>query len=229
MEAEDGTSRLLDFGNRFYGLSGVATRMLRAALDTDSETAVEQLAREYGEPIEHIRADLMIFLTDLKRKRLIQQTNDHHVVTPLVKVFGCMAVIPMLWLTRLVPWQRAKAWLLLALAWLNCRLLGWTHTVGVWQIGYPHRAVPASNPEAAMRTIDATVCSTAASHPLPVECKERALTTWALARIAGMPVELVVGVHPFPLEGHCWCACNGAVYSDDSERCAQFKPVWRCS
>jgi hypothetical protein len=80
-----------------------------------------------------------------------------------------------------------------------------------------------------MRAIDAFSRSMAASHPLPVECKERALATWALARISGVPAELVVGVHPFPLEGHCWCAYDGAVYSDDSERCAQFEPVWRCS
>jgi hypothetical protein len=229
IEAEDGTSRLVDLGNRFYGLSVVATRMFRATLDAGPEAAAEQLARVFGVPLERVRSDLTTFLVGLERKRLIRRTSDRRIAARASRSVTWAAVVPMLWGARLVPGQRGKAWLLLAFAWLNCRLLGWAYTVEAWRTGCPCRATSAADPEAAMRTIDAAVRSVAASHPLPTECKERALTTWALARVAGVPVELVVGVHLFPLEGHCWCAYNGAVYSDDTERCAQFKPVWRCS
>jgi Transglutaminase-like superfamily/Coenzyme PQQ synthesis protein D (PqqD) len=229
IEVEDGTSRLLDLGNRFYGLSAVATRMLRATLDAGPDAAAERLAREYGVSLERVRGDLATFLVDLERKQLIRRTGDRRIAARAGRAVTCAAVVSMLWGARLVPGQRGKAWLLLALAWLNCRLLGWTHTVEAWRTGCPRRATSAADPKAAMRAIDTTIRSAAASHPLPTECKERALTTWALARIAGVPVELVVGVHLFPLKGHCWCAYNGAVYSDDSERCAPFKPVWWCS
>ena len=229
LEGEDGTSRLLDLGNRFYGLSVVATQMLRATLDASPDAAVERLAGEYGVPPERVRSDLTTFLVGLERKRFIRRTSDRRIAARASRSVTWAAVMLMLWGARLVPGQRGKAWVLLAFAWLHCRLLGWTRTVEAWQTGCPRRATSASDPEAAMRAIDATARSVAASHPLPTECKERALTTWALARIAGVPVELVVGVHLFPLEGHCWCAYNGAVYSDDTERCAQFTPVWRCS
>jgi hypothetical protein len=42
LEVEDGTSRLVDLGNRFYGLSVVATRMLRATLDAGPEAGTKQ-------------------------------------------------------------------------------------------------------------------------------------------------------------------------------------------
>jgi hypothetical protein len=229
LEVEDGTSRLLDLGNRFHGLSTVATRMLRVTLDTGPEAAVKQLAREFGVLPERVRGDLMTLLVGLERKRLIRRTSDRHTGAWAARYVTWVGVVPMLWGVRLIPGQRAKAWWLLALALLSCRWLNWVRTVEAWRTGCPRRAASAADPDAAMRAIDAIVRSVAASHPLPAECKERALTTWALARMAGVPLELVVGVHPFPLEGHCWCAHNGAVYSDDAERCAQFKPVWRCS
>ena len=62
LEGEDGTSRLLDLGNRFYGLSVVATQMLRATLDASPDAAVERLTGEYGVPPERVRSDLTTFL-----------------------------------------------------------------------------------------------------------------------------------------------------------------------
>lgn len=229
VDVEDGTSRLLDLGNRFHGLSGVAARMLRTTLDVGPDAAVERLAREYGVPPERVRDDLVTLLVRLERMRLVRRTSDGHNAIWTTRSAIRTAVVPIIWGTRLLPGRRLKAWLLLALAWLNCRLLGWAHTVGAWRIGCPCRAASAVDPEVEMREIDATVRSVAASHLLPAECKERALTTWALGRSAGVPVELVVGIHPFPLEGHCWCVYGDTVYSDDPERCAQFKPVWRCA
>jgi hypothetical protein len=229
VETEDGTSRLMDFGNRFYWLSAVATQMLRATLDRGADAAVEWLAQEYGERPERIRSDLEILLVDLERKRLIRRSHDRCIMALVRRAMISVCVVPIIWGVRLIPNMRAQAWLLLALAWLNCQLLGWAYTVRAWRIGYPLRTTLVADPETMMQAIDATVRSAAATHPLPVECKERALTTWALARIAGLPIELVVGFHPFPLEGHCWCVSNGVVYSDDSERCEQFEPVWRCS
>lgn len=227
-EVEDGTSRLLNLGGRFYALSTTATQMLRATLDRGTRSATEELAREFQVPAERIRADLTAMLADLRRRRLIRRADDRRAAT-VAAACAAHASVPMLWSARLVPTRRAKAWLLLALAALTCRAFGWAHAAEAWRIAFPRRAAPPSDPEAVMRGTDALTRAAAASHPLPAECKERALTTWALGRMAGVPVELVVGVQPFPLQGHCWCTYNGVDYSDDPERCAQFKPVWRCS
>jgi hypothetical protein len=229
LDIGDGTSRLLDLGGRFHGLSAVATRMLRAVLDLGTDAAVDRIAKEYGAPRERIVGDLTTFLTDLERKRLIRRARDRRITARTGRYLARAVFVPMLWGVRLVPWRRGKAWLLLATAWLGCRSLGWIRTVEAWQVGCQRPAVPAADLVKTMREIDETARSVAVTHPLPSECKERALTTWALARFAGVPVELVVGVHAFPLEGHCWCVYDGVVYSDDSERCAQFTPVWRCS
>jgi len=228
LEVEDGTSRLLDFGSRFYGLSVVATQMLRATLEFGPDAAAERLAQDYGVASERVHGDLTTFLASLERKQLICRKNDRRIAARGSIIWA--VIVPMLWGVRLVPGQRAKTWLLLTLAYLNCQMLGWAYTVKAWRTGCPRRSTSVDDPTAVMREIDAAARSVAASHPLlPAECKERALTTWALARTAGLPAELVVGVHPFPLEGHCWCVYNGDIYSDDNERCSQFKPVWRCS
>jgi hypothetical protein len=229
LKVEDGSSRLLDLGDRFYALSAVATRMLCAILDTDPEIAAEQLAQEYDMPLERIRTDLTSFIANLERKRLIRRTSDHRIAARRDGGIIWAAAVPIILGMRLIPGQRNKAWLLMGLAWLSCRLLGWPRTVEAWRTGCPRGPTLASKPDEVIRAIDAVVCLVAASHLVPAECKERALTAWALSRTAGVPAELIVGVRLFPLEGHCWCAYNHTVYSDDAERCAQFKPVWRYS
>jgi Transglutaminase-like superfamily len=76
-----------------------------------------------------------------------------------------------------------------------------------------------------MHMIDTAVRQAAARHILKVECKERALCCWVLARRAGVPAQLVVGICLFPLEGHCWCECGEWIFSDDRDRCASYHPV----
>lgn len=228
-EVEDGTARLLNLDNHFHGLSSIATQMLRTTLDVGPDAAVERLAQEYAIPVERIRDDLTTLFSHLERMGLIRRTSDCPPNTGAIKSILCRGVALMLWGARLAPGKRSKVWLLLSLAWLSCRLLGWTRTVAVWRIGFQCDAKASADPQTEMRAINFTVRSAAASHLLSTECKERALTTWALGRSAGIPVEVVVGIHPFPLEGHCWCVYGDAVYSDDPERCAQFKPVWRCA
>jgi hypothetical protein len=219
----------MNLEDHFYGLSVVATRMLQTTLQLGPDAAVERLAEEYGAPPERIRNDLAAFLTDLELKRIIRQTKDRGISDRVGRSLSWAAVTPMLWWIRLIRGQRAKISLLLALALLNCRLLGWAPTVAAWRRACPQPLALPPDPDAVMRAIDTTTRSVAASHLLPVACKERALTTWALGRTAGVPVELVVGVQAFPLQGHCWCTYENAVYSDDAERCAQFRQVWRCS
>lgn len=229
VDVEDGTSRLLDFGNRFYGLSAVATRMLQATLDIGPSAAAERLAQECDVSFDYIYGELTTFLDGLERKHLIQRVENQNGVFRLQKLIAHIVVVPLLGAIRLIPGKRIKSWLLLILAYLSCHLLGWMYTVEAWQTGCPCVKRPVSDSESTMGEIDEVVRSVAASYPMSVECKERALTTWALGRLTGISVELIVGVHPFPLEGHCWCSYNGIVYSDDSERCTQFKQVWSCS
>jgi hypothetical protein len=76
------------------------------------------------------------------------------------------------------PGPAGKGVLLLALAWLSRRTLGWADTVKVWRVAHPHPVRLVADSETVMRDIDFVARSVAASHPLPTECKEGALTTW---------------------------------------------------
>lgn len=73
--------------------------------------------------------------------------------------------------------------------------------------------------------IDDAVRRAAANHMVRAECKERALSCWALARQSGLRASLMVGIRTFPFEGHCWCELNQTVFSDDRDRCDQYTPV----
>src|SRR5689334_12444589 len=109
-EVEDGTSRLLDLGGRFYGLSAVATQMLRATLDAGPEAAAQRLAREYGVPPERVRGDLITLLVGLERKGLIRRATDRRIRAWAARSMNWVGVVPMLWGARLIPGQRGKAW-----------------------------------------------------------------------------------------------------------------------
>jgi len=117
----------------------------------------------------------------------------------------------------------------LALARLSFALFGWTRTVSVWQEAHAHFAPRQADVRDAetIRALDKIVRAAAASHPIPVACKERGLCAWSLARAAGLHANLVIGIDLFPMAGHCWCEVGTQTLGDDQGRCDHFTPVGR--
>lgn len=119
-----------------------------------------------------------------------------------------------------------QAAVLLTLAYLCFTFFGWARTVAPWQRCARRLALADGTADpAALDAVDGAVRDLAASLPLPVACKERALSCWTLARWAGLPATLVVGLDLFPLAGHCWCESGTRTLSDDAQRCALFTPI----
>jgi hypothetical protein len=224
----DGSARLLDLGGKFYAIPAVGAEMLREALDAGPARAAGRLAERYGVDVAQVRADLDDFLRDLRRQGLLRAAPAAPAGRRPGTILAFCTLAPALWLASRAG-RGVRNWLLLALARLSFPLFGWARTVAVWRRVFP----PASGrllPEEGERKaamVDEAVRRSAAGHLFRVDCKERALCCWVLARSAGVPAVLVVGVQLFPLQGHCWCEFGTRLFSDDRDRCEAYQPVAR--
>lgn len=222
----DGTARLLDLDGYFHAVSATGAEMLRETLQRDSEAAARQVAAEYDVDEHQVRADLDAFLSDLERRQLVRRSRRRPGSTTLVSLL----LAPAFRYAHLDARSlESRARVLLTLAYLSFRLFGWTRTVAAWQRYHGKVAARDSSQEGEKiaRAVDSAVRATAARHVLNVGCKERSLSCWTLARSAGLPVRLVLGVDLFPLASHCWCELGPLVLTDYEDRCERFTPVLR--
>jgi hypothetical protein len=228
VSVQDGTARLLHLGGRFWAVSAMGAQMLREAMAQGPQAAVHQVAAQYDVPVQQVQTDIDRFLRTLEAQGLIHRQCASPRTHRLAGLWPSLLLTPMLtflrYFMRPTPWA---VWVLLALARLSCAVFGWSHSLRVWQRCFPQTTVHASQAEQeeAMRMIDTAVRQAAARHILQVECKERALSCWVLARCAGLPARLVVGIRLFPFTGHCWCECGAWALSDDPDRCTAYRPV----
>jgi hypothetical protein len=118
-----------------------------------------------------------------------------------------------------------RATAILILSRLSYALFGWKATVAAWTARFPEAQGTADALKA--REIDMVVRRACARNWVGADCKERALSCFTLARAAGRPASLHIGVALSPLGGHCWCRIGEHLVSDDAERCARFLPVFR--
>jgi hypothetical protein len=224
----DGSARLLDMQGDFFALSEVAAHMLRDTLELGPGGAAESIARRWGEDVQRVRADLDLFLAELLREGLLVRVDQPDRKPGLGQRLAGAVVSALVRLARLRRTPKGKAAGLLTLAHLSCRWLGWAQTVRLWQRLF---APPATGlldghaAEEARRTIDEAVRHAVAQSALAHACKERGLASWALARSAGLPVRLVIGLSLCPLHGHCWAQFGTTFLGDDPERCAEYQPV----
>ncbi|MBE8990360.1 lasso peptide biosynthesis B2 protein [Nostoc sp. LEGE 12450] len=208
---QDGVARLLDFNRgRFYGLDLVSTKMLMLLIERGLETSVHHIAQEYGVAEEKVRTDLTKFLRDLQSKQLIHsQLPCSHPVVPSPFITS----------------------ILLTLAWISIRTLGWTRTIRFWQLWhYPIDSNALSGDwETAVKAVDDVVRETAARYfLLPIACKERALVGWQILKtIFGFPAELVFGINLYPFQAHAWVECSSRIVTDDRSHCEIFTPAIR--
>lgn len=226
---QDGTARLLDMSGRFYAVSALGARMLQDTLAQGTAAAVRSIAAQYRVDTTQVQRDVDTFLHELAKARLICHPLRRGRGRQASSIVTSLLLLPTLrGIYRCTPSLRSRAWALLTLARLALPLFGWARTVAVWQQFHrQQRTEKPSLPAGAARitAIDEAVRAAAARHLLTMECKERAVCCWSLARAAGLPATLVVGINVFPLHGHCWCEIDHWIISDDRDRCARFHPV----
>lgn len=219
--APDGSGRLFDLADFFYVVSPVAARMLELALSRDGETAIDILSQSYRIDKNTIRHDYVVLLRDLEKRRLITlrsaQRQSH-----FSKTRGFPLVLPqLLLLIRRFP-LRARAWVLMVLAYAMLGLWGWNRTVKAWLQAH-HALVP--YPGNGADTIHLVLRAVAARHLLPINCKERSLSAWSLCAMEGIPASITIGISLFPLASHCWCETATKCLSDFNDRCEGFSPL----
>ena len=225
--AEDGSARLLAMAGSFYAIPPVGTAMLREVLAAGAATAAGRVAAVYGHSLEGVRADLEDFLADLRARGLIVRGRARGRSRCLL---GTCCLAPAVFLsTSVIRRPSVRAWLTLAVARLSCRLFGLSASVAALGRRCKPGGRDASGAEARanLGAIDRAVRAAAARHLLRMECKERAIACWVLARVERFDPELVIGLNLYPMEGHCWCDAGGLTLSDHLDRCGKFTPVAR--
>jgi hypothetical protein len=229
LTVEDGSARLLNMGGGFHAMPAVGARMLRETLANGAAAAATRIAADYGVARQQVESDLTVFLRDLEGQGLLRSRNSHRSGLTIRAGLARLLLGPAIPAThRCLRSPEAKARALLGLARLSFAAFGWTSTVAVWRKAHAHfPARQAGDGDAeTIRAMEGTVRAAAASLPVAVACKERALCSWSLARTAGLRASIVVGVELFPIGGHCWCEI-GTHALDDRERCERFTPVAR--
>ncbi|NEU82315.1 lasso peptide biosynthesis B2 protein [Nostoc sp. UIC 10630] len=241
---QDGIAQILDFNHgQFYGLDKIATLIILLVLEKGVEETINEITKIYDVTEENLRSDLNILLHDLEQKKLL--------VAPMKSsnwwfylVYFCRKILKKILLsllktvssifcnlvnTEATP-NRFTVELLLSLSWLSFRLIGWSHTVSLWQ--YWHSAISTADTTAitdVIQTVDRMVREAAASKLfLPMVCKERALVGYHLLRtFYSLPATLVIGIDRYPFQVHAWVECHGLVVTDELAHCQSFIPVIR--
>jgi hypothetical protein len=61
--------------------------------------------------------------------------------------------------------------------------------------------------------------------PGRARCLEQSLALYVLLRRRGIPVELRLGVQPYPFNAHAWVELNGTPLNEERETVSQFVPL----
>jgi hypothetical protein len=208
--APDGSARILDLDGHFFAVSAVGAEMIQAALERGIAAASSEIGARYEIAPEIVRADVEELLANLRRRGLLCRSDkNHHRGTSTAAIL----LVPLLVVIREFPCSLSlKAGILLTAARFSCTLFGWAKTVAAWQRTFaPKRARPATEIKSIVDRVHEAIRDAASRLYFRVECKERALASWALLSWAKLPANLVVGVEFYPFAGHCWCTSGDRI------------------
>jgi hypothetical protein len=231
---DDGSARLVDLDGAVTALDATATSMMEATLRLSEAEAVAELADVFDVEPRRIATDLHAVLADLIARGTLRSRSSglprrvFQTRNQLASVLGALAA-------RLVGPRidrKIQAWYALTVAHLSFRLTGWSPTLNAWiapgrAAGHIRRA--AGNGSDELATLDAitvAVIRAAARYPFPLDCKDRALAAFAMARAAGLQARVVLGISLFPLALHAWCESGGRVVADQFDGyCDRYRPL----
>lgn len=232
---EDGSARIVDLEGAVAALDATAATMIEAVLRLGEARAVVELAHAFGVPPHRIKTDLQAVLRNLvARGALRSGASDvpRRARQTRRRVASSLSAVAVRWVGADRAWG-TQAWHALTVAHLSLRLVGWSFTIGAWiapgRAGWNPRGRAARNDNECagnVRAIDAAVTRAMARYPRPLDCKERALTAFALTRASGLPARIVLGISLFPLALHVWCESDGQVLADQFDGyCDRYTPI----
>ncbi len=232
---EDGSARIVDLDGAVAALDATATTMMEAALRFGEAGAVAELAGAFGVEPQRITTDLHAVLGDLVARGALSSDASglpRHASRTRRLVAWALSALAVRW----VGADRARGIqprYALTAAYLSQRLAGWSCTLAAWSAlgrpGWGNARRPAGNSSDGTGDLDAiavAVTRAVARHPFPLDCKERALAAFALARAVGFPARIVLGISLFPLALHAWCESGGQVVADQLDGCCdRYTPL----
>jgi hypothetical protein len=192
VERPDGTSWLLHMSANTLRLDLDSTQLLQSILARGADGSARELAQRYEMDEEEVRRDVAAFVRDLQRQRVLVSGTDGDRDTGMA---GRVIDASFAFADRPSRAPRRRAWWLLLAARLSVALFGWAATIRAWERRYPQPAEPRDDDDGdALDQIDHVVRDTAARSLLHHECKERGLACLAMARRAGVPADLLIGL-----------------------------------
>ena len=223
---ESGNGFILNMADRFYAVNSVTALMLRESLSRGEAEIAALVASRYGVDRTVVQADYDRLLEDLVVRGVIRlrgASDRSHADSVGASALARIAatVLPAL------ASEKARAAVALTLTRLSFVSFGWLATLTAWQRRFPIRAGEIADVDSVTTRIAEAVRALSAWLPFGGDCKERALSSWAMARLAGVDAIVVVGVVQYPLRAHSWCETDSStVIGDDTARCRRYLPVF---
>jgi len=232
---DDGSARIVDLDGAVAALDATAATMVEAVLRLGETGAGAELADGFGVEPRRIRTDLHAVLGDLVAQGVLCSgpSRLHWRARQIRRrVASALSAVAVRWVGVGGTWE-VRAWGALTLARLLLWMSGWSFTIGAWSApgragwGTAGRVARSGNEGAGdLDAIAIAVTRVVARYPFPLDCKERALAAFALARASGLPARIVLGISLFPLALHAWCESGGEVVADQFDGyCDRYTPI----
>ena len=219
--AETGNANLVDLTGAIHALTPIAAEMIARRLESGRNAAVASLAATYDAPVERIAADLDRLWNDLVGRGLIRPAGEAEARRGGDKIAATFAWMTDCALSSPLPFSVRVA-MMLAFARFSCGRCGLGATAEAWR-----RRFGTGGRQDADAVIEeaGAVHAVATRHWIRVDCKERALTCWAVARRKGVDATISIGLRSYPLGGHAWCRVGDRVIGDDAQICAAHDTI----
>ncbi len=220
--AETGSANLIDLSGAIHALTPVAAEMVRLTLENGREAAVAAMAERYDAPAGIIAADLDALFADLIARGVIVRADEAVGSRSGSAVAAAFAWVSRKALAAPLPFT-LRAATMLACVRFSCNRAGLSATIEAWRKQFGTGGIADAD---AVAEEAALIHSVATRLWLRVDCKERALTTFAVARSKGIDATVVIGMKSYPLAGHAWCRIGDRIVADDAEYCAAHDAVF---
>lgn len=219
--AETGNGNLIDLAGSVHALTPIAAEMVSRRLENGRDAAIAALAEAYDAPAERIAADLDRLWGDLTARGLIRRADEAATQRGASRMAAAFAWMSDRACSLPLPFS-VRAAMMLALARFSCGRCGLGATAEAWR----RRFGTGGRLDAGAVADDADIIHAVATrHWIRVDCKERALTCWAVARRKGIDATIAIGLRSYPLGGHAWCRVGDRVIGDDDQICAAHDTI----